>query len=192
MEPQSTSSLRQPVPTSLAGRSSLPSVGRGDAALAPREDLDRSSPSSADCVQSLQRIEGLVAGRMNNRLRPYGLSTATFNVLLALSRAGGLLSPCDIGEQLSVTRGTVTGLLDSLERQRLVRRTPHPKDRRMLLIELTSGGKEILERLMPEHLQGMCELLACLSEAERTAFAGVLAKIQDHLHASGSPTPAQH
>jgi hypothetical protein len=45
---------------------------------------------------------------------------------------------------------------------------------------------------MPEHLQGMCELLACLSESEKKAFAGVLAKIQDHLHASGSPTPAQH
>ncbi|HXL40963.1 MAG TPA: MarR family transcriptional regulator, partial [Actinomycetota bacterium] len=96
--------------------------------------------TSADCVQSLQRIEGLLAGRMNNRLRPYGLSTATFNVLLELFRAGGSLSPCDIGEQLSVTRGTVTGLLDSLERQRLVRRTPHPKDRRMLLIELTNEG----------------------------------------------------
>ena len=114
------------------------------------------------------------------------------NVLLALSRAGGSLSPCDIGEQLSVTRGTVTGLLDSLERQRLVRRTPHPKDRRMLLIELTDGGRNILDRLMPEHVQGMCELLACLSESEKKAFAGVLAKIQDHLHASGSPAPAQH
>jgi DNA-binding MarR family transcriptional regulator len=147
--------------------------------------------TSADCVQSLQRIEGLLAGRMNNRLRPYGLSTATFNVLLELFRAGGSLSPCDIGEQLSVTRGTVTGLLDSLERQRLVRRTPHPKDRRMLLIELTDEGRAILDRLMPEHFQGMCDLLACLSESERKAFAGVLAKIQDHLDTSGSPTPAQ-
>jgi len=129
---------------------------------------------------------------MNNRFRPYGLSTATFNVILALSRAGGSLSPCDIGEQLSVTRGTVTGLLDSLERQRLVRRTPHPKDRRMLLIELTNEGRNILDRLMPEHVQSMCELLACLSESEKKAFAGVLAKIQDHLHASGTPTPAHH
>jgi hypothetical protein len=44
---------------------------------------------------------------------------------------------------------------------------------------------------MPEHFQGMCDLLACLSESERKAFASVLAKIQDHLDASGSPTPAQ-
>jgi DNA-binding MarR family transcriptional regulator len=157
----------------------------------PKGDHGIAGHTSADCVRSLQRIEGLLAGRMNNRLRPYGLSTATFNVLLELFRAGGSLSPCDIGEQLSVTRGTVTGLLDSLERQRLVRRTPHPKDRRMLLIELTDEGRTILDRLMPEHFQGMCDLLACLSESERKAFAGVLAKIQDHLDTPGNPTPAQ-
>ena len=164
----------------------------GGGSCLPQGDADAPGPTSADCVQSLQRIEGLLAGRMNNLFRPYGLSTATFNVILVLSRAGGSLSPCDIGEQLSVTRGTVTGLLDSLERQRLVRRTPHPKDRRMLLIELTDEGRIILDRLMPEHVQGMCELLACLSESEKKAFAGVLAKIQDHLHASGSSAPAQH
>src|SRR5207248_5205173 len=118
---------------------------QGDPDLAlPQGDPDAPGTTSADCVQSLQRIEGLLAGRMNNLFRPYGLSTATFNVILVLSRAGGSLSPCDIGEQLWVTRGTVTGLLDSLERQRLVRRTPHPKDRRMLLIELTDEGRNIL------------------------------------------------
>jgi hypothetical protein len=45
---------------------------------------------------------------------------------------------------------------------------------------------------MPEHIQGMGELLGCLSESEKKAFAGVLAKIQEHLHTSGSPTAAQH
>jgi DNA-binding MarR family transcriptional regulator len=151
--------------------------------------------SSADCVQSLQRIEGLLAGRMNTRFRPFGLSTATFNVLLVLFRAVGPLSPCDIGERLWVTRGTVTGLLDSLERQHLVRRTPHPKDRRMLLIELTDEGRCILERLMPEHFQGMCDLLSCLSESEKEVFAGALQKIQNHL-AGPAPElispPTQH
>jgi DNA-binding MarR family transcriptional regulator len=187
MESQQIASLPESLPGSL--RHALPQPA--STLASGKGDPDVAGHTSADCVESLQRIEGLLAGRMNNRLRPYGLSTATFNVLLELFRAGGPLSPCDIGEQLAVTRGTVTGLLDSLERQRLVRRTPHPKDRRMLLIELTDEGRTILDRLMPEHFQGMCDLLACLSESERKAFAGVLAKIQDHLDASGSPTPAQ-
>jgi DNA-binding MarR family transcriptional regulator len=143
---------------------------------------DRAAELSAvACIQSLQRTEGLLAGRLNTRLRPYGLTSATFNVLAVLLATKRSLSPCDIGEQLNVTRGTVTGLLDSLERQRLVQRRPHPEDRRMLLIELTGEGRELLQRLLPEYQQGMDELLACLSESERETFTQVLAKIQGHL-----------
>src|SRR5205814_4568448 len=105
-----TSSLRQPLPLTVGGGSSLPqgdpdlALPQGDPDLAlPQGDPDLAGPTSADCVQSLQRIERLLAGRMNNRFRPYGLSTATFNVLLVLSRAGGSLPPCDLGEQLSRT-----------------------------------------------------------------------------------------
>jgi DNA-binding MarR family transcriptional regulator len=147
-------------------------------------------PVSVACVTSLQRTEGLLAGRLNNGFRPFGLTTATFNVLIALEAAGGALSPCDIGEELLVTRGTVTGLLDSLERQHLVRRTPHPKDRRMLTIELTEEGRCLLGRLLPVHHQRVSELFACLSESEKVAFAGVLAKIQQKLAAG--ETQATH
>lgn len=136
---------------------------------------------SVECVQSLQRTEVLLAGRLNHRFRPYGLTTATFNVLIVLWTSGHSLSPCEIGERLFVTRGTVTGLLDSLERQRLVRRLPHPEDRRMLLIELTEEGCRLLSRLLPEHYQGMADMLACLSDPEKAALIAVLGKIQDHL-----------
>lgn len=136
---------------------------------------------AAECVQSLQRTEILLAGRLNTRFRPYGLTTATFNVLIILLGSEESLSPCDIGEQLNVTRGTVTGLLDSLERQKLVRRLPHPEDRRMLVIELTPEGRELLRRLLPEHYHCMSTMLACLSDTEKETFTQVLAKIQHHL-----------
>ena len=137
--------------------------------------------ASVQCVQSLQRTELLLASRLNQRFRPYGLTTATFNVLVVLMSADRSLSPCDIGDQLLVTRGTVTGLLDSLERQHLVRRMPHPEDRRMLVIQLTGEGRSLLDRLLPDHYQAMGEILGCLSDEERGAFAEVLTKLQAHL-----------
>jgi DNA-binding MarR family transcriptional regulator len=146
-----------------------------------REQEREQLPACIGAIQSLQRTEALLAGRLNNRFRPFGLSTATFNVLLVLGSAGRSLSPCDIGEELQVTRGTVTGLLDSLERQRLVRRLPHPEDRRMLLIELTEEGRSLLDRLLPEHYQGMADILDCLSDSEKAAFTSVLGKIEQHL-----------
>lgn len=137
--------------------------------------------TSVQCVQSLLRTEVLLAGRLNTRFRPYGLTSATFNVMVVLMGAERSLSPCEIGEQLLVTRGTVTGLLDSLERQQLVRRRPHPEDRRMLLIELTEQGHCLLSRLLPDHYRGMSDILACLTEAEKATFASVLTKLQEHL-----------
>ncbi|MEY2463907.1 MAG: hypothetical protein QOH64_2045, partial [Acidimicrobiaceae bacterium] len=53
------------------------------------------------------------------------------------------LCPNELGERRLVTRGTVTGVLDSLEERGLVVRTPHPDDRRMLLIELTAKGRRL-------------------------------------------------
>lgn len=137
--------------------------------------------TAVQCVQSLLRTEVLLAGRLNARFRPYGLTSATFNVMVVLMGAHRSLSPCEIGEQLLVTRGTVTGLLDSLERQQLVRRRPHPEDRRMLLIELTQQGHCLLERLLPEHYRAMSDILACLTDAEKASFTSVLTKLQEHL-----------
>lgn len=137
--------------------------------------------TSVECVQALQRTEGMLAGKLNGQVRPLGLSMATVNVLSVLLRAGHSLSPCEIGEELLVTRGTVTGLIDSLERRSLVRRQAHPEDRRMLLIELTDEGRSVMERLMPEQCQMITELLACLSDTERDAFVHALGKIEDHL-----------
>lgn len=137
--------------------------------------------SPVECVQRLQRAEGMLVGKLNGQVRPFGLSVATVNVLTVLLRAGRSLSPCEIGEELLVTRGTVTGLIDSLERRQLVRRLAHPDDRRMLLIELTDEGRGLMEQLMPEQCRMMAELLACLSDSERDAFVQALGKIEHHL-----------
>ena len=62
-------------------------------------------------------------------------------VLGILADAPDPLAPNEIAERLIISRATVTGLLDSLETRAYVRRTPHPTDRRMLLIELTESGR---------------------------------------------------
>ncbi len=101
---------------------------------------------ATEVVVNLVRTESLVAAEVNGRFRRFGLTGSTFNVLMILNNAPEPLSPHQLGERLLVTRGTVTGLLDTLQRQGLVRRIPHPDDRRMLLIELTDTGRTVLRR----------------------------------------------
>lgn len=89
---------------------------------------------ATEAVINLIRTSSFLVAELDRVFRRYGITGAGFNVLMILRGAHAPLSPFEIGERRLVTRGTVTGLLDTLEKQELVRRRPHPEDRRMLLI----------------------------------------------------------
>jgi DNA-binding MarR family transcriptional regulator len=57
------------------------------------------------------------------------------------------MSPSGLGDRLIVTRAIVTGLLDSLERRGLVRRSANPADRRSLVVEITPAGLEVIQQV---------------------------------------------
>lgn len=54
----------------------------------------------------------------------------------------GACTMTDLKEELGVTTGAVTGLVDRLERLGLVTRVPSQADRRVTLLELTPAGRE--------------------------------------------------
>lgn len=136
---------------------------------------------ATESVINLLRTESLVSAALNTRFRPYGLSVATFNVLMILDGADGPLCPHEIGDRLLVTRGTVTGLLDSLERRGLVMRRMHPDDRRMVEVSLTPKARKLLSELLPEHFPGEADLVSALSAREKETLIRLLGKIQRHL-----------
>jgi DNA-binding MarR family transcriptional regulator len=97
-------------------------------------------------VTSVVRVNQLVLGRINQLLRPFGLSFARYEalVLLLFSRRGSL--PLGkMGERLMVHPTSVTNTVDRLEEQGLVRRVPHPTDRRRTLAEITPAGRKVVE-----------------------------------------------
>jgi len=130
---------------------------------------------------TLLRTGNLLVGELTRRFRRYGLSHAGFNVLMILQLAGRPLSQREIGERWLVTRGAVTGLVDSLETAELVRRQPHPDDRRVSLVELTDKGVSVLDDLLPDHLRGEEEMLATLTEEEQQTLLELLEKVQARL-----------
>jgi DNA-binding MarR family transcriptional regulator len=141
---------------------------------------------ATECVVNLIRTEGLVAAELDRIFRPHGLTGPGYNVLAILAGAGTALPPYVIGERLLVTRGTVTGLLDSLEKRGLVRRTPHPQDRRMLLVELTEDARPLMRRVARELLPAQGEMISVLSEQEKEILVGLLGRLQAHLRSRSS------
>jgi DNA-binding MarR family transcriptional regulator len=84
-------------------------------------------------------------------LKPLDVSPAGGLVLGILKDAGQPCPPNYISERLIVSRTTVTGVLDTLVKRGLVRREPHPTDRRMVLVHLRK-----LALAWPTRFAGRC------------------------------------
>ena len=80
--------------------------------------------------------------RLNDLLRPHGLTFPRYEALMLLSfTRAGALPLGKIGERLQVHRTSVTNIIDKLEADGLVRRVPHAEDRRATLAEITDAGR---------------------------------------------------
>lgn len=116
-------------------------------------------------------------------LAPHGLSEARFVMLFLLDVVPDGLAPNALAELAGVTRATVTGLLDGLEREELIARHTNVNDRRALCIRLTSKGKELASTVIDQHGLWIAGLFSNLSAAERKQLTRLLDKVAGH-HAS--------
>ncbi|MCG8921329.1 MULTISPECIES: MarR family winged helix-turn-helix transcriptional regulator [Lentzea] len=99
------------------------------------------SSTSMAAVTSVMRVQQIIQSAVDAALKPHGLTFARYEalVLLYFSRKGAL--PMRVmGERLQLHPTSVTNIVDRLESDGLVRRTPHPTDRRTTLVEITEAG----------------------------------------------------
>ena len=98
-------------------------------------------------VTSIMRAQQVLMARLNELLRPLGLTFPRYEALMLLSfTRTGALPLGKIGERLQVHRTSVTNIVDKLEADGLVRRVPHTADRRATLAEITSAGRDTAQR----------------------------------------------
>jgi len=125
-------------------------------------------------------------------MNQYQLSPGGRGVLAVVEGAGRPLEPSVIAERLVVTTGSMTSLLDNLEKRGLVRRLPHPDDRRKLLIDITTDARAIIDELLPAlHATERDVIDAALTVSEQRTLLRLLAKLQ-HTAADARSAPATH
>lgn len=93
-------------------------------------------------VTSVMRAQQIMQARVDEVLKPLGLSFARYELLMLLhfSRSGAL-PVTKASARLQVHPTSVTSAVDRLEAAALVRRTPHPTDGRAVLVEITDAGR---------------------------------------------------
>ena len=143
------------------------------------------TPTAADVRRALHRY-GLERDRLNHALaRAAGLSPSDLAALEHIEAAGPL-NQRQLAKRLMLTPGSVSVLIDRLEKAGVCRRVPHPTDRRVTVLELTPDATRLGEDAGLNHYEKAVERAAArLSAAERAAavkFLGAVANAAaDHV-----------
>lgn len=102
-------------------------------------------------VTSVMRAQQLLLARVDEVLRPFGLTFARYELLMLLHFSSrGSMPVKKASERLQVHPTSITNAVDRLEAARLVARRPHPTDGRATLIEATAKGRRLALRATEE------------------------------------------
>ena len=144
-------------------------------------------PSACDAFLNLLRTGDAAAEAEGEFLAGCGVSHGRFTVLMLLNRlCEEPLTPAELAEASGVTRATMTGLVDTLEKDGLALREADPGDRRTVLVRLTEKGQAFLDAILPDFFRRVSAIMQPLDARERKQLVTLLQKIQRGLGAEHS------
>jgi DNA-binding MarR family transcriptional regulator len=119
------------------------------------------------------RLVNVENGRLAGRLRAKGISLAQFDVIaqIGLTR---VLTQKDLASRLLVTEGNITQLLQKMEKRGLVMRQ---QDGQCNRLRLTSSGRRLYFRAVPEQNKDIARLFAVLTRGEQEMVARLIRKV---------------
>lgn len=142
---------------------------------------------SANAIVTLKRTAADFENFVAAYFKQYDLSPGRFNVLMSLfASPNHTQTLSDLGDYLVVTRANITGLVDGLVEDGLIRRIDHPEDRRVVLAQLTEKAVEFLHWFAPQHHTNIRNLMGEFTPDEKRQFVRLLDKLRAKMREVGS------
>jgi DNA-binding MarR family transcriptional regulator len=129
-----------------------------------------------EAALNVLRTNDQLQNRFLRLFREYGVTPSQYNILRILRGEGKPMPSLEIGERMIQVVPAMTGLIDRLEKQSLVRRERCLEDRRVIYIVLTEQGEELLGKLDEPVAELHRDLLGHLSKSELTELSRLLEK----------------
>src|SRR5262249_29790646 len=101
----------------------------------------RRAAQPQDVVAGLRRLDASLDLLDERVAASLGIGRTDLRGMEIVSRGGGV-PPTQLARELRLTTGSVTALIDRLEAAGLIRRADDPADRRKVLVQLTTAGRE--------------------------------------------------
>jgi MarR family 2-MHQ and catechol resistance regulon transcriptional repressor len=139
--------------------------------------LELGDPLAHRALQSLVRAESAVRRRLAAELEREGISAAGFSALVVLTTAGGALELKTLRRRLGWSKANATEVTATLAARGLVERGRMPDDRRIVVVELTETGHELVDRLFPAHSARVTRAFDALDEGEKRTLSALCRKL---------------
>ncbi len=135
-------------------------------------------PAAVEAFLVLLRTGSDVLAALERFLSTHQLSQGSWTVLMVLNRDPLVpLMPSDLAGKCGVTRATMTGLLDGLERKGWVRREPEMSDRRTLRVRLTQDGIDVLDGMTHDYYRRIALLMRDLNDDDKRQLSTMLFRV---------------
>ena len=139
-------------------------------------DLDADF-TALSAVSNVFRVAGAARNHFERTvLADRDLSFTAFTVLWVLW-VWGEREARHLASEAGITKGTLTGVVSTLEKRGLAERVPHETDRRLVIVRPTLDGVETMRTLFPEFNRVEAEIVADLDRVEQRAFAAMLRRM---------------
>ena len=140
-------------------------------------DPDRSA--TLQLLIALARAYQAIERGVRPQLAEQGLGMTEFAVLEVLYHKGALPLG-EIRDRILVTGATTTYVVKKLEERGLMRRRTGVEDQRVVIGELTSKGRALIDEVFPTHVDRLREVMAGLSVSEKHGATRLLRRLSQH------------
>lgn len=123
----------------------------------------------------------VLARYLEVELRQYDATLIRFHIMSTLFSNGGEMTPSEIAESVFREKNSITAVLNTLERQGVVRRQPSADDRRSVKVVITDKGWKEANRLNPIAQELSREALSCMEKAKVDDLVDTMRVIRESL-----------
>ena len=127
----------------------------------------------------LRRVSNAVSGDVARALHARQTSVAEW-VLLRHLYDGEHITPAELAEALTMSRGAISKIVDKLQTKGWIRSRTNPQDSRVQLLSLTGVGQRVLPELAEIADRNDERFFASLDAGEKSALRRLLGKLRDH------------
>ena len=119
----------------------------------------------------------LIENEVRKRLREeFGITLPRFDLLAQLDRAPNGMTLGELSQRMMVSNGNITGLVDRLAAQGLIRRQPLSTDRRVQIVSLTAHGRKFFRSMARANADWIGGVFTDLRPGDIEMLMGLLAK----------------